>query len=164
MLIAVFSDSHDNMENIKKAVELAKERGITRGLHLGDFCAPPTLTLLATSGLTWQCVWGNVDGDKLLSYQRVQEHGTMDLVPEDFRELEIEGRKLFLTHYPQIARIAALSGSYDATFHGHNHEANQEVVGKTLLANPGEIAGFRFGKPSFGIYDTETNTFEHVYL
>lgn len=164
MKLAVFSDSHDNMENIKKAIELCKQAGITRGLHLGDFCAPPSLTLLAESGLTWQCVWGNVDGDRLLSYQRVAPLGTMDLVAEDFRELEIDGKKLFLTHYPQISRIAALSGLYDACFYGHNHEAKQEIIGKTLLANPGEVAGFRFGKPSFGIYDTETNLFAHVLI
>ena len=164
MRIAVFSDSHDNMDNLKKAFALAKEKGLTEGIHLGDLCAPPAALLLATSGLTWQCVWGNVDGDKLQSYRLVAEHGTVDFAPGDFRELTVDGRKLFLTHYPEIARIAALSGQYDAAFHGHDHTANQEIIDKTLLANPGEIAGFRFGKPSFGIYDSQDNSFEHVLI
>lgn len=168
MLIAIFSDSHDNIDNITKALELAKDRGISQGIHLGDFCAPPALELLAKSGLRWYCVWGNVDGDKLLSYQRVAPYGTVDLVSTDFRELDIEGRKLFLTHYPEIARIAALSGQYDAAFHGHTHLAASETINvnnkQVLLANPGEIAGFRYGKPSFGIYNTETNILEHLAL
>lgn len=164
MKIAIFSDSHDRLDRVQQAIDLVKERGITQGIHLGDFCAPPTTSLLGESGIHWTCVWGNCDGDKLLCYRRVEKLGTMDFADGDFREHEVDGKKLFLTHYPQIARIAALSAQYDACFHGHNHEMNQEVIGKTLLANPGEICGIRFGKPSFGIYDTETNTFEHVLL
>ncbi len=171
MNIAVFSDSHDNMENISKALELVKARGIIHGFHLGDFCAPPALQLLADSGVTWQCVWGNNDGDKLLGYMVTQSKGTLDFVSTDFRELEIEGRKLFLTHYPQIGRIATLSGQYDAVFHGHNHLAQQEVITNQngpihncLLANPGEVTGYRYGAPSFGIYTSENNSFEHISL
>lgn len=164
MLIAILSDSHDNMENIKKALELTKARGISEGLHLGDMCAPPAAILLAESGLKWHCVWGNVDGDKLQTYRKTAEYGTMEYAEQDFAEIELGGKKIFITHYPEVARIAALSGRYDAAFHGHNHVAAQEMVGESLLANPGEVAGFRFGKPSFGIYDTETGNFEHVSL
>lgn len=164
MQIAVFSDTHDNLETTKKALEIVKSRGITQGLHLGDFTSPPTIMLLAESGLTWTCVWGNCDGDKLLAYRRTEALGTMDFANGDFREYEVEGRKLFLTHYPEIARIAALSGQFDAVFHGHNHQASTETIGKTLLANPGELTGIRFGKPSFGIYTPSENTLETIWL
>lgn len=162
MLIAVFSDSHDHKQNITKALALAEGRGITRGFHLGDFCAPPSFELLASSKITWQCVFGNVDGDRLGALKRVEKYGTMDLANADFREIEIDGQHLFLTHYPDIARLGALSGKYQAAFYGHNHQAAQEMVANTLLANPGEIVGTRFGHPSFGIYDTEKNSFEIV--
>jgi len=167
MLIAVFSDSHDRMDLIDLALFQVAERGITYGIHLGDYCSPTALEKLAASGIKWKCVWGNVDGDKLKAYQAVESYGTIDIVPEDFREITVEGRQLFLTHYPDIARIAALSGQFDAVFHGHNHVAAEEMVtaanGKeTLLANPGELCGFKFGEPSYGIYDTEHNSFEHI--
>jgi putative phosphoesterase len=171
MYIAIFSDSHDHMDNIQAAVDLVKQRGITTGIHLGDFCAPRALELLADSGLHWYGVWGNVDGDRLLAWQRIKDKGTFDIGTTDFRELELEGRKLFLTHYPEIARIAALSGEYDAVFHGHDHQANMQTIktnggphSETLLANPGELCGFRYGTPTFGIYDTEQNTLEHLTL
>lgn len=169
MKIAVFSDTHDHISNTARAVDIAKELGITEGLHLGDFTSPPTIQLLAKSGLTWTCVWGNCDGDKLLPYRRTETLGTMDFADEDFREHEIDGRKLFLTHYPQVARIAALSGEFDAVFHGHNHEAKVETVkannGKdVLLANPGELCAIKTGKASFGLYEPETNSFEIVWL
>lgn len=171
MIITVFSDSHDRMDKINEALQIVQEREVKNGIHLGDFCTPAAMKLLAASGINWKCVWGNIDGDRLRCYQEVAPYGTVDIVPEDFREIEVEGRHLFLTHYPEIARIAALSGKYDAVFHGHNHVAAQETVEtahgrvkEVLLANPGEICGFRFGEPSFALYNTESNTFEHIRL
>ena len=162
MFIAVFSDSHDNLPNLRQALEMVEERGIRRGFHLGDFCRPSSLELLAQSGLQWQCVWGNNDSE--LSEYEVAEESEVDLKRSDFRELEVEGRKIFLTHYPKIARIAALSGKYDACFFGHNHRHSQELIGRTLLANPGELLGWRFKEPSFGVYDTDSGTFRTVFL
>ena len=168
MLIAVLSDSHDRTDHLEYAINQAKERGITTAFHLGDFCSPFVLEQLGQSGLTWYVVWGNNDGDKLRGTSMAA--GQVDIVPDDYRELDLEGRKLFLTHYPQIGRIAALSAQYDAVFFGHNHQASQEIISqegsskKTLLANPGEIYGMRTGKPSFAIYNTEDNSFEHVWF
>jgi putative phosphoesterase len=163
MKIAVFSDSHDRVDNLDRAIAIAKEMGITQALHLGDLIAPFVVKEnLANSGLQWTCVWGNNDGDKLLAAAFATEN--VDLAEKDFREVEIEGRKLFLTHYPEIGRIAALSGQYDAVFFGHNHKASQEKIEKTLLANPGEIYGMRTGKASFGVYTPDDNTFEHIWL
>lgn len=169
MHIVVFSDTHDHLPNTRLAIEKAKTRGLSRGLHLGDFTSPPTIQLLADSGLTWQCVWGNCDGDKLLPFRRVQDKGTLDFADEDYREIDVDDRKLFLTHYPDVARIAAISGLFDAVFYGHNHEANSEMIkaangNEVLLANPGELCAIKTGKASFGVYDSENNTFEIVWL
>jgi putative phosphoesterase len=162
MKIAICADSHDRRDHAKWAVEAIKERSIDTALHLGDFCAPPIMLDLAESGLQWYGVWGNVDGDRLSGYVRTESFANFDIGTSDFRELELGGKKLFLTHYPEIARIAALSGLYDAVFYGHDHTMHQEMVGKTLLANPGELAGSRSGIVSFAIYDTDTNSFDFV--
>jgi putative phosphoesterase len=161
ILIAVFSDSHDHLPRLDTALTMAQARGIKRGFHLGDFCAPFSVERLARSGLDWQCVWGNNDGDKLGAYHAAADSG-VDLEKTDFREVKIDGRHVFLTHYPQIARLAALSGGYDACFFGHNHKLSQEIVGETLLANPGEILGWRSGHASFGVWETKTNQLVHV--
>ncbi len=168
MFIAILSDTHDNEERTALALDAIRARGISRGFHLGDFVAPFMIEQLAASGIAWECVWGNNDGDQLANY--VTAAGTaVDLAPRDFREIEVEGKRLLLTHYPDIARIAALSGQYDAAFHGHTHIAKQETVegkdGKMcLLANPGAVHRPREGAPRFGIYDTEGNTLEHVEI
>ena len=54
----------------------------------------------------------------------------------------------------QVSTDQALSGQYDVVCHGHDHIANVERIGHTLLINPGEVMG-RFGKSTYALYDTE---------
>jgi hypothetical protein len=169
MKIAIFSDSHDRYENVAWALTDSHAQSAEAACHLGDYCSPPVAVPLAASPIPVYGVWGNCDGDKLLIDRRLREAGAahVDIATTDFRELELGAKKIFLTHYPEIARLAALSGLYDAVFFGHNHLSSSETIhsasGKEcLLANPGELAGTRTGTVSYGIYDTEANTFELV--
>ena len=43
MKIGVLSDSHDNLPNIRKAVEVFSKNGVEALIHGGDFCSPFTL-------------------------------------------------------------------------------------------------------------------------
>ena len=74
-------------------------------------------------------------------------------------EIELGGKKIFLNHYPDIAKNKAESGKYDLVFYGHTHKPWEEKVGECRLVNPGELSGQRF-KPTFAIYDTETDNLE----
>jgi predicted phosphodiesterase len=69
------------------------------------------------------------------------------------------GKRIAVVHYPEFGEALALSGKYDAVFSGHNHQDQVMTVGSTLWGNPGEVMG-RFGKPSFGMYDTVMHRFE----
>jgi putative phosphoesterase len=103
-------------------------------------------------------VLGNNDGDVLLlsrianGLDNVTLHGP-------FAYLELEGRQIAVNHYPQIARDQALSGRYDLVCHGHDHEANIERIGNTLLVNPGEVMG-RLGTCTYAVYDTASGQAE----
>jgi|GEM_PF-2235577 len=79
------------------------------------------------------------------------------------RVLEVDGRKILLTLYPEIGRRLAKSGEADAVFSGHDHQRYQHRFGGALWANPGEIMG-RFGVVSFGVYDTLTHAFQHALV
>ncbi|MEX2033388.1 MAG: YfcE family phosphodiesterase [Candidatus Colwellbacteria bacterium] len=166
MKYAVFSDSHDNFYNLEQAIKLVKERNITTVFHLGDFCAPGAVrTMTAHKDLKWICVWGNNEGAKAQIVLEQKNNPNFDVANESFRELEIEGKKIFLVHFPELARHAALTGEYQAVFYGHDHQKKVEKLENgTLLANPGELAGFATGQPSFGIWDAKTNEFEIVDL
>jgi predicted phosphodiesterase len=111
-------------------------------------------------------VFGNGDGAKVTFITIALEHPDEITASQyEWQELDVEGAKVFITHYPDLARIAAETGKYVAVFHGHNHRAQSEVLENgTLLANPGEIIGQRTGTPSLGVWDTESNAFDIVYL
>lgn len=163
MKIAVFSDIHDHLHHLKKALEMLPEHAPERLFYLGDFCAPFTLAALVEGfGGPIDCVTGNNDADLLNMCKVVAGHPRVTLHGQ-LAELEINGRKIALNHYPEIAKRLAESGAYDAVFSGHDHRIYRHRIGKTLWANPGEIMG-RYGEPSFGVYDTAEGTFEHVRL
>jgi len=73
--------------------------------------------------------------------------------------LELGGKRIAVAHYPEVGEALALSGKFDAVFSGHDHVAHVKTLGTSLWGNPGEVMG-RFGKASFGLYDTITNMFQ----
>jgi putative phosphoesterase len=152
MIVAVLSDIHDN---IWKLESVLKRTGQADALiFCGDFCAPFTLAQIAEGFLgPIHVVWGNNDGDKwlLTKHAALGNHITLH---GDLAEIDLEGCRIAVNHYPQIARPLAESGAYDAVFYGHDHRPHQERVGNTLLLNPGEVMG-RFGNSTFAQYDTE---------
>jgi hypothetical protein len=163
MKIAVLSDIHDRLDHLAAALGQVEAAGAEVLLFLGDFCAPFTLGQLAEgfSGPI-HVVFGNNDGDLFLISRVAGKHTHVTLHGQ-LAELELDGCKIGLNHYPDISRRLAESGAYDAVFSGHDHQRYVHQIGRTLWANPGEIMG-RFGNPSFGVYDTGSREFSHVDL
>lgn len=166
MKYGVIADSHDNFYNLEQAIKILEKKKIKVCFHLGDFCAPSVVkAMVAHKNIKWICVWGNVDGDKGKVVSDQCKNPKFDIVSETFREFEFSGGKLFLTHFPLLAEIAAKSGIYKAVFYGHYHiKKVEKLENGALLANPGEIAGLKKGQPSFGIWDSITNQIELVDL
>lgn len=161
MKIAVLSDIHDRLDHLAAVLEAVRCEGAERVLFLGDFCAPFTLAALA-EGFAGpvDAVFGNNDGDQFLLCRVAAQHPQVTLHGQ-LAELKVAGRDIALNHYPEIARRLAESQAYDAVFSGHDHQRYIREIGRTLWANPGEIMG-RFKVVSFGVYETEDNSFRHV--
>jgi putative phosphoesterase len=157
MRVAVLADIHDNIWNLEKVLARINGRADLL-IFLGDFCAPFTLKQITDSFKgPIHCVRGNNDGDMLLLNRVASEAGNVTFY-SPVGELELGGRRVAITHYPEIAGGLVASGQYDAVFSGHTHVYGEERVGNTLWVNPGEVMG-RFGEPGFGFYDTDSNTF-----
>lgn len=156
MQIAVLSDIHDNIWNLKRLLPALKGAGML--VFCGDLCAPFTLEMLA-QGFPGpvHVTFGNNDGDAFLLGRYASRHANVTLAAP-MGEVEVEGQRLAYVHYPQFGEGLAALGRYQAVFCGHSHRAEVRTVGETLLANPGEVMG-RLGPASYGIYDTETRTF-----
>lgn len=162
MKIAVLSDIHDNIWNLKKVLKRVKKEKCEALLFCGDYCAPSVAKLIIELKLPTYAVFGNVDGAHYEITKLVESlsyyHQFKEMV-----EVELDGRKIAVTHYHEFAQGLASTGKYDVVFHGHTHKAEQKRIGKTLLANPGEIMGF-YGKCTFGIYGTKTNEFKRIEI
>lgn len=158
MKIAVFSDSHDNIAGLERALQQANDAGAQMLLHCGDFIAPFMLDRLGNyfEGPV-HLVFGNNDGDgrmlQIISsgYEHVTLHGI-------YAEVEADGRRIAIIHYPEPALRIAQSGEFDLVCYGHNHDKAVERIGTCILANPGEILGMK-GTPTWGLYDTENGEF-----
>jgi uncharacterized protein len=162
MKLAILSDSHDNIWKLAAAMpHLAAADAV---IHCGDLVAPFMILRLikGTDGKPVHIVWGNNDGDKGLiaevaaGSENIHLHG-------DFAHLEFGGLKIAVNHYPKIARTLAEAGSYDVVCYGHDHTANEEWIGETLLLNPGELMGLQ-GRSTIALLDTENRAVEFIEI
>ncbi len=152
MKIAVLSDSHDNIWKLEAA--MAHLQAAEAVIHCGDLCSPFMLRAIG-EGLgqrPFHLVWGNNDGDRLL-LARVAAGLPNVMLHGDLAQIELDGLRVAVNHYPEIGRGLALSGLYDLVCCGHNHEAHEEWLGNCLLLNPGEVMGLK-GRSTIALLDT----------
>ncbi len=167
MKIGVVSDSHDHGALLADAVMRARDWGAQAILHCGDVIGPNSLRASLALGLPLHVVHGNNLGD-LLSMQRLANasNGALVYYGGD-ATLSLGGRRLFMTHYPHLARGMACTGDFDAVFCGHSHVACVEQVagahGRTPLVNPGTVAGLG-AERTMVLADLERLSFEIVFL
>jgi len=159
MKIAIVSDTHGNVANFKKAVGWLNKENIQLILHCGDIGNPESLkeSLVDFKGEFFG-VFGNMDKDFKILLEEYNKISRVE-IKEDIFEKVIDKKKIAFTHFPNEAKKLAQSGKFDLVFYGHTHRPWEEKVGECRMINPGELAG-QFQKPTFAIYDTETENLE----
>ena len=160
MKIAVFSDTHDNIWKLDQALECMQDAD--QLIHCGDLCSPFVVKRIgeAAHGRPVHIVWGNNEGDIRLMCKIATEYPSLYL-HGDFADLELDGIKVGVTHYPEIARPLAVSGLYQLVCYGHDHVAHESRQGACRILNPGELMGL-YGKTTFAFFDTRTEKVEFV--
>ena len=169
MKIGIISDTHDNIEDLQKAIKIFNEQ-VKVVVHCGDWCSPfMFIPWKQFKGKTYW-VFGNNDAD-IYRFIKLKEKFGIDIeYSDDAMILELDGKKIAVYHgtSPEITDALVKSGDYDGVFTGHNHTKMVETVGKTLHVNPGTLSHFIGGKnaieSTIAIYNTETNTSEHIEL
>jgi len=159
--IAVISDSHDNIINIKKAVNIANKNNCEYIFHLGDIVSPFSAKELgAFKGIVY-AVFGNNDGEHqgLISIFN-QFGGFINRAPY---KIELNGKKIVLMHEPYLLDELIKSKEFDYIFYGHLHEIDYRKVEKTIILNPGELGGW-LSKSTFYILNLENEIFEKITL
>lgn len=164
MKIAVISDIHENIHNLIQATKMIKQEKCEVIFCLGDVGRSKLFEVLFTLKLPLYFTFWNHDWNVIKDVKMLIKNNWEVRSNWFYQRIELEGRKIFLTHYDDLARDIAKSGEYDACFWGHLHMKFEEFYGNTLCVNPWEITGTREHNPSWYLYDTRTNAWEFRYI
>jgi len=189
MKIAIISDVHDNIPNLKRVLDYCNEkisasRRIEKIICCGDLASIETLEFLNDnfSGEIF-FTFGNMDNDYLKGYHFEKLDSSTcyrslgmtciykkTKIFKEEGEIEIDGKKIAFVHFPRIAKGLCRSGRYDMVFYGHTHkpwvasaEATADQGLKCEMLNPGTVAG-QFYPATFAVWDTEDDKFELVRI
>lgn len=160
MKLAVISDIHENYHNLIEFLKVADKQKFSHIVFLGDFMNGGIARVLARCGYPVYAIWGNNDGDlQAVLHEALHPESGMTMAKHQYGFFTTaDGRKLFLTHHPDLVSTAVDSGRYDAVFFAHTHNSYLTVKDDVLVLNPGELSAHKFGKAGYAVYDTQTNS------
>lgn len=163
MLIAILSDSHDQILHLQRAVQHANRQGAGILIHCGDLISPFMLPYLAEFNGQVHLIYGNNVGDQHLISSRcetqidnIRHHGI-------FGAITVNGLQIAFHHYPELACGVAETGKYDIVCCGHNHVCAVQKLNGCLLLNPGDLLG-KDNPPGFLLVDTSTMAVRHIIV
>ncbi len=159
MLLAIISDTHDNVSNIEKFLSWAKINKIKIIIHCGDITTSEMITkFFGPAKINFHCVLGNASNHETIprackNFSNTNCHG-------DKGELNIENLKIGFCHFPETAKKMTQEGNYQLIFYGHTHKPWMETLNNNCqIINPGTLGGV-FQKATFAIYDTKIKKIE----
>jgi len=153
MKIGIISDTHDNLPQIKKAVEIFNREKVELVLHAGDFVSPFTFLKFENLNCPLKGVFGNNDGDKL--YLQEKFKGIGEIYPAPYKT-NIDHKNIIMLHKEKLIDALAESQKYEVIIYGHTHRTDLRKIGKTFIINPGECGGWLTGKSTIALLDLET--------
>jgi putative phosphoesterase len=150
MKIGVVSDTHDNLRNVERIIDIFNSLAVDAVVHTGDITQRKTLLALTRLRPPLIGVFGNNDLPRGELECAVRELG-LNFADPPLR-LEWAGRRIVVVHDPSDHEDSLLY-SGDVLLHGHDHLRRLEQRNGTLVFNPGECAGHVTGLNSVGVLD-----------
>ncbi len=153
MRIGLISDTHNEKQSVKLALDIFREAGIDIILHAGDITNVTTLKLFA--GFDVWIARGNMDRDHQLHPVARELFGVGHLTM--MHQLRFNGTTLALTHGDSWSQLTSLiqSERFNYVIHGHTHVPQDEKVGDTRVINPGALGHSRWEAPTCAILNLE---------
>lgn len=141
MRIGVVSDTHNQLRNVRRIVELFNAARVDRVVHTGDITQARTLEAFASLEAPLVGVFGNNDEREPLARAAEQAGIRLEEPPLSIAWHE---RRLLVVHDPHFLHAEQLA-AHDVVLHGHTHRTVHERRGDSLVLNPGECAGLLAG-------------------
>lgn len=163
MKIGLISDTHDNIQNIRKAVRKFNDKHVDVVIHAGDFVNPIAVESLA--GVTLVGVLGNNDTD-IVGLTSIFDKIHAELKGEIFEKV-YDRMRFAVYHGTSLAKKEQLikSGKYDVFIYGHTHRKDNRYIGTTRVINPGTAKGWFFGLfATIAVFDTSSRKLEFINL
>lgn len=148
--LAVLSDVHDNLANLKKALNYIQNNKLDYLICLGDLQSLDAWQELDKLTIPIFAVKGNADNTlDLTKFTHLK-------VWQGFGEIELSGKKILFSHYPEVIKkiIEQKPRYYSLALHGHTHKPWEEDCQNTKILNPGNIANVYYS-PSFAIINLD---------
>lgn len=161
MRIGIVSDTHNNLKNCRKIVELFNNASVERVIHTGDITQAKTIEVFANLDAPMYGVYGNND----------QERESLEAAVTQFKfhfidpplTLTWAGREMVVVHDPLELQLLDCH-EFDVILHGHTHQLTIEHHDARLTFNPGECAGIMAGFNSVGLLDLNEMKPEVIYF
>jgi uncharacterized protein len=156
MLLAVISDIHDNLANLRKCLAWCKDNKVEKIICCGDVANSETLQILSEEfkGEIF-IVCGNMEiyeEAEVADYKNFT-YGCRTAV---FR---IDGKKVGVCHEPFLIDKLLAGEKCDIIFYGHTHKPWIETKNGIQIVNPGTLGGV-FSQATFATWDTESGKLE----
>jgi putative phosphoesterase len=147
--IGVVSDTHNQLRNVRRIVELFNAARVDRVVHTGDITQARTLEVFAGLAAPLVGVFGNNDEREPL---RAAARDAGIRLEEPPLSLAWHERRLLIVHDPYLLSEPLLA-DHDVVLHGHTHRPVHERRNGALVFNPGECAGLLDGHNTVGVLD-----------
>ncbi|MDN5845475.1 MAG: YfcE family phosphodiesterase [Candidatus Nitrosocosmicus sp.] len=167
--IGAISDTHDDVENTERAINIFNLMKVDHVFHADDYVYPGMINLFKKldKEIKFYGVRGNNDGELMGITKQFDEIKNAQFLNE-FGKLNLF-KKIGVYHGTNSDLSGSLLESqlFDILILGHTHIKRIEKMGKTLVLNPGPLNRDFFSKktndgPCIIIYDEKRNTAEFV--
>ena len=163
MKIGILSDTHNNTENLKRALTIFRREGVETLIHCGDMTTAKTAVHLA--GFTLVYVHGNMDANPIAIRRALFELNPSSVAANHFSGELIPGVRVAATHSHIPGKLDSLiRDGYNYVFHGHTHRRRDEIIGPTRVINPGALGGAQHEPRSICILDLKTGQSRFINL
>jgi putative phosphoesterase len=178
MKIGIISDTHDDVENVQRAIEIFNAEKVAYVIHAGDYVFPGAVQEFEKLNGKLIGVLGNNDGEKgglLKNFLRINGE-----LRGELGEIEFDGLKFGIYHGTDtgVKDLLVNSKKYDILICGHTHVKEPSSIligkykndGKTLVLNPGtahkkvaSISG-AFKESGIVLFDIQTKEYKFIDL
>ncbi len=161
MIIGVFADTHDHLENIRRCVAHFNQRRCDLVVFAGDLVSTFAVPPLRELSCPLVASFGDNEGNK------IGIRGGMEIIGEihdpPFGYCAADGTRLLITHQLELLRHDYAGSDVVIFAHTHRPLIRRDGQGRLFL-NPGEAIGWTYGQATVAQLDTVSMQAEIVEL